>query len=182
MAAPAREHDALNGGPTNQAWFAFASVYAMLKLEETFFAVRVYVVRDRRTTQGDGLAQDFLHRPVQPVQVGAGQRSSLATWANAGAKQRFVGVDIADAPQQLLVQEGTLDRSLATAKQFYEVLLRHFKRFQSAGVKARRVDAQLAEHSRIDKPKFVTRSKLRDQVSVFDHFRRRFANHHAACH
>ena len=89
----------------------------MLQLEEAFLAVGIHVVADGRAAQRDGFVQNFLQRSVQLAQLLAGERRRTAPRADAGAKQRLVGVDVADAAQQLLIEQRALDRRLALAKE-----------------------------------------------------------------
>lgn len=46
----------------------------------------------------------------------------MATRANAGSKERFVRIDIAHSVQQLLIEEGSFDRSFAPVKKFRKLL------------------------------------------------------------
>src|SRR4029077_7711071 len=105
----------------------------MPELEESFFTIRVYVIRNRRSAERDRLAQHFPHRPVELAQLlpGDGRRPTAGT--DARPKQRLVGINVADAAQQLLIQKRALDRSLAPAKKRDEPLLAHFQRFDSTG-------------------------------------------------
>ncbi len=54
-AAPAN-HDALDGSFADQTRLAFAPVHAMLKLKEAFLPVRIYIIGNGRSTQGDGFS------------------------------------------------------------------------------------------------------------------------------
>ena len=46
MRSPAADHDLLDRGFADQAWFAFATVGAMLDLEVAGFAIGIHVIRD----------------------------------------------------------------------------------------------------------------------------------------
>ena len=91
---------ALNGGAAGEAGLAFPPVNAMLKLEEPGFAGSVHIIGNRGAAGGDGLVKHLLHGLKQAVKVGAGERGGAAAGTNAGAGQRLVGVDVADAAQQ----------------------------------------------------------------------------------
>ena len=59
---------------------------------------------------GNGFAQQFDNGRVQTLGPRPGQACRGALGVNACAVQRFVGVDVADAAQELLVQQQRLDR------------------------------------------------------------------------
>ena len=116
MRAASAEDDALDGRTADQTGLASAHVHAMLKLEKALFAFSIHVVGNRRSAQLDGFFQHFLHRGVEAIKLCACEPSSLASRANAGAKQRFVSVDVSYAVEQFLVQQSSFDGSLASAE------------------------------------------------------------------
>ena len=67
-AAPGND-EAFDRGLADQAGLAFATIHAMPKLEKTFFAIRAYVIGNRRTTHFDGLAQDRLYCGEKAFQI-----------------------------------------------------------------------------------------------------------------
>ena len=75
----------------------------MAKLEEAFFSLGIYIIRYRRSAQLDGFFEHFLHCGMKTIQLCPGESSGLAARANAGAKERLVRIDVADAVQQFLV-------------------------------------------------------------------------------
>ena len=52
-------------------------------------------------------------RQVKFPQLLARDRGRAAAWPNSGAEQRFIGIDVADAAQQFLIEQRAFDRSLA---------------------------------------------------------------------
>ena len=94
----------------------------MLQLEESFAPLGVDIVADRRAAQRDRLAQYLLQRSVQFAQLSASERRRSPARPDTGAKQRLVGIDVAHAAQQLLVQQRALDRRLAVPEQSDESL------------------------------------------------------------
>jgi hypothetical protein len=76
----------------------------MLELEESFFSIRVDIIGNRRSAPRDRLAQHFPHRSVQLAQLlpRDGRRPPAGT--DASPKQRLVGINVAHAAQQLLIQ------------------------------------------------------------------------------
>jgi len=65
VAAAAGDHHSLDETLANEAGFFFAAINSMLKLEESFFTVGVYVVGDRRAAERDGLFQYLFHCRVE---------------------------------------------------------------------------------------------------------------------
>src|SRR4051794_14439345 len=103
MATAPRDHDTFNWILAHQAWLAFASVDAVLKLEESFVAIGINVVGNARASQTYRLIQNFLQCGMQAPQFVASERRGAAPGTDLRAKQSFVGIDIADAAEQLLV-------------------------------------------------------------------------------
>jgi len=62
MAAASRNYDPLNWSFADDAGFAFPSINSVLELKKTFFAIGVHVVGNTRTTEPNGLSQNFLER------------------------------------------------------------------------------------------------------------------------
>src|SRR5580658_1029886 len=160
MAAAPAEHNPPDRRPAYQARLCFTSVNAVLELEESFFSIGIDVIGDRRPAQGDRLTQNFLNSGVQFVQPLARNRRGSPSRTDASAKQRFIGVDVAHAAQKFLVQQRALDGSLASAKQFGELVRAHLQRFDTAGIEAAgfglRMNAELAKHSGIDEAEFAS--------------------------
>ena len=61
MAAAPGNDDALNWRFANKAGFHFAAIDTMLELEESFFSIRVNIIRNRRTAQRYGFGQNLLN-------------------------------------------------------------------------------------------------------------------------
>jgi hypothetical protein len=94
-----------------------ALVNAMLELEESAYTFGVDVVRDGRAAEADGVFQNFPQRHAQSLQFSPGELSGSASWANAGAEEAFVRIDIAHTCEQRLVQQRRLDCELSSAKE-----------------------------------------------------------------
>src|SRR5208282_880725 len=116
VTAAARQNNPPDCGPAQQAGFPLTAIHSMLELEEAFLSIRVHVIGNRRSAQRDRLAQNFLYRGMQLAQLLPGDGCRPPPGTDAGAEQRLVGIDVAHAAQQFLVQESALDRSLAPAK------------------------------------------------------------------
>ena len=114
--------------------------------------------------------------------------TGAASGANTGAKERFVGVDVADTMQEFLVQERGLDRRLAFTEEADEQVKVDAERFGAGTAKATRRfsvganDGQASESSGIDEAQFSSRRKFYDGVSVGCEIRRWFGNDEATGH
>ena len=107
---------------------------------------------------------------------------STAPGTDTGPEQGFIRVDVAHTAQQLLIEEGALDGRLAPAKERPKLFFPGLQRFHPTWVETTRMDAELAEHPRIDKPEFAAGGERGDQVSVFNDLSCRLAHHHAPGH
>src|SRR5271163_3413209 len=94
---------------------------------------------------------------------------------DAGAKQRFVRINVAHAPQQFLVQERALDRRLAAAEKRDKILQLDIQRFEAPGVEARVRHTQPPKTPRIDKPQFPARLQPNDGMGMLGHVLLRLA-------
>jgi len=121
MSASSGEYDPLDRCTADLAGLAGAEVDAMFKLEKAAHSVGVYVVGDGGTAQGDCVLQDFLQSRVEAHELGAPDAAGHAAGADAGAEEAFVGVDVADAVEQRLVEQRGLDGQLAAAEELGEV-------------------------------------------------------------
>src|SRR5271157_1535958 len=127
----------------------------MPKLKEPFLAVGIHVIRNRRTTQNNRLAQNHLHGTAQLAELLPRETRRSAPRTDARPEQRFIGVDVAHASQEFLIQKRTLDRRLPPAKQRPELLFSDLQRLDAAGIESIFMHAELPEHPRIHKPQFT---------------------------
>ncbi len=119
------------------AGLALAGIDAVLKLEKSADAIRVHIVRNRRAAKLDGVAQHLLECHAQPFKLGTGKSARLASWADSGAEKALVGIDIADAGEQRLVEQCGLDGELAAAEERGEVVGQDGQRLSPGGSKGR---------------------------------------------
>ena len=106
-----------------------------------------------------------------------------AAGPDTGPEQRFIGVNVADTAQEVLIEERALDGSLAAAEQRQEAVEIDFQRFDAGGVEVScRRDAQAAEAAGIDETQFLAGRQFEDGVGVLGDFGLRFADLQAACH
>ncbi len=152
----------LMGVPHTKHGFPSLSVNAMFQLEESFAAFGVDVIADRRPAEFDRLAQDLLQSLMKLPQFGPGQRRGATARPNLGAEQRLIGIDVADAAQQLLIEQRALDRSFASVEERDEMVEVDVQRLDARrsetcsllGVDAH--DRQSAEPTHIDKAQLAS--------------------------
>src|ERR1035441_10193409 len=124
MGSAAAYDDPLDGRAADQAWLPAAAVNLVFDLEVAAHAFCIHVVGDGRAAEFDGSAQDGLQGCAQADEFGASEAAGLAAWTDAGAKERLVGVDVANAVEQRLVQQRCLDRRLAATEEGDEIVRR----------------------------------------------------------
>jgi len=121
VGAAASEGDAADGRGADEAGLAGAPVDAVLELEEAARTIGIDVVGDGGAAEPDGVAEDLDERGAQAGQLGAGETGGLASGAEAGAEERLVGVDVADAVEERLIEQRGLDRRAARMEERDEV-------------------------------------------------------------
>ena len=102
------DDDPLDRPPAARARFAGALVDLQAFLHRAI-AVGRRVVVDRAPATLDGLGQDGPDRVVQPSFVGRPERPGGPQRMEPGGPQRLVGVDVADAGQERLVEQQRLE-------------------------------------------------------------------------
>ena len=124
MGAAASNDDALDGGFADTAGFAGAGVDVVVELEKAGYAFGVYVIGDGGAAQLDGVFEDFDECGAEAGELVAGESSGVARGADAGVEEGLVGVDVADAVEEGLVEQRGLDGGLAGAEEGDEVFKR----------------------------------------------------------
>src|SRR5579864_4684849 len=158
MAAASGDHDSLDERLADKTGFGFAAVNTMLELEVPFLAVGIHIVGNGRAAEGDRFFEHLFHSQVEFAELFARNARSAATRADAGAEQRFIGVNVSYAAQKFLVEQGALDGGLAAAKQFQEGVKFDFQRLDPRGAEVARLrNTETAEAARIDEAQFPAR-------------------------
>ena len=116
VGAAAGDENAANRCAADQARLAGAEVDFVFELEKALLSGRIDIVRNRGTSRGDRLPQYSLDGVAQPLEFLRGQAAGLASRANAGAKQAFIGVNVADSMEKLLIQQCGFDGGSTPAK------------------------------------------------------------------
>ncbi len=117
MGAATGENDALNGRFADEAGFSEALIDPVLELEEATDTVGIDIIGDRRTTEPDGALQNFTKGEAEAFEFISSQAARLATRPNASAEEALVGVDIAHAGEEGLVEQSGLDGEFTATKE-----------------------------------------------------------------
>ena len=117
MGAAAGDEDAADRRAADQARFARPEIDLVFQLEKALFSRCVHVIGDGRAAQCDRFAQHCLDGGAQSLQFCSGEAASLASRTNAGAKQAFIRINVADAMEKLLIQQRGFDGGSAPAKE-----------------------------------------------------------------
>jgi hypothetical protein len=170
VGTPPGKEDTADRGPAGQAGQAGSQVDAVLELEEAGDPVCVDIVRDRGAAEFDGFPKDGLQRGAKAVKPVAGEASGHAGGADSGVEETLVGVDVADAVEQLLVEQGGLDGEPAVAKEGAEVGGGDGEGFVAGsaewlGVRDR-VQGEAAEAARVDETELASGGERKDGVRV----------------
>src|SRR6202034_1000171 len=136
MTAAACQHNPPDCTLAHETRPPLTAIDAMLELKKSFFAIHIHVIGNRRSAERDRLTKHFPHGSVQLAHLLPAKGGRPPAGTNSRPEQCLIGVNITDTPQQLLIQERALDRSLAPAKQRDELLLTNFERLHSSGIEA----------------------------------------------
>ena len=122
MGAASGEDDALDGLTADATGHSLAGVDAMLQLKKASDALGIDVIGDGGAAEGDGVCEDLLERDAEAFKLRARKRGGEAAGTDACAKEAFVGVDVADAVEQGLVEERGFDGDFAGLEEAGEVM------------------------------------------------------------
>jgi hypothetical protein len=168
--AAAGHCDAPDGGAALAAGLAGALVDAVLKLEKAADAIGINVVGDRGPAKLNGVTQDLLESGAKAFQLSAGKPACLAARTDARAEEAFIGIDIAHAGEQCLIQERGLDGELAPTEEDGKILRTDSERLGTGGGKpfaaCEIAELEAAEAAWIDKADFLTAFQKQAGVSV----------------
>ena len=91
---------------------------------------RIHVIGNRRPPALNRFRQHFAHGKINSLHAIGAQRRRQSLRMNARAKQRLIGIDIADAAHHSLIQQHGFHRrftQLQTARKFFERNLQRFR-------------------------------------------------------
>ena len=117
VSAAAANYDLLDRCLAALARLTLSGVDAVFQLEEAGDTLGVDVVRDRGAAQRNGAGEDVDQGEAQALEVGPSEASGLSSRSDAGPGQGFVCIDVADAMQQRLIEQGGFDGGAAMAKE-----------------------------------------------------------------
>ncbi len=163
------EDDAANGRAADEAGLTLSGVYAVLDLEEAGFTAGVDVVGNRRAAGADGRFQDGLERLAEAQQPGAGETAGHTGGANLRAEEAFVGVNVAHAVEQRLVEQRGLDGELAAAEERDEVIVGDGEGFAAGsgeGAGFDGVKGETAETAGVAEAQLAARRKVQHGMGV----------------
>src|ERR1017187_1352161 len=130
--------------PAGGTRLAGALVEAGAELEEALAAFGVDVIGDGRSSGGDGLGEHGDDGVVEFAGAVASNALGERLRMNAGAEEGLIGVDIADAAHEGLVEQQALDARFMPSEGGGEFVERDFQRFgPEAGDATREVFAEL---------------------------------------
>ena len=103
------EDDSGNGGLATDARFIFTSIDAVKKLEAACFAIGIDIVAQGAAAMVDGAAEDQFDGAIEAEDLLASQPIGGDGGMNPSVKERLVGVNVADAGDQTLIEQGGFD-------------------------------------------------------------------------
>src|ERR1700676_998583 len=155
VAAASRNHDSLDGSLADETRFRFAPVNPMLKLEQSFFAIGIYIIRDGRTAERNRFSQYFFHSDEELFQSLTRDARGAPARANAGPEQGLIGINVAHSAQQFLIEQRALDGSLPAAKQPQKAIEFDFQGLDAGCIEVSRCGhAESPKTPGIDEPQF----------------------------
>jgi len=171
VGTPPPDHRAADRGPADQAGLPGSPVDAVLELEEAGHPVGVHVVGDRGAAQSDGFPEDCLEGGVEAAQLVAGEAACHSGRADSGAEEGFVGVDVPNAMEEPLVEQGGLDGEASTTEECCEVLDGDGERLAARALKASlsvggAIQCEAAEAAGVHEAEFAARAKVEDRMGV----------------
>ena len=125
------DNDPADGSPAGGTGFAGTLIDAVADLEKSFSALGVHVVGDRRTSSGNGFGEHGDDGVVELAGAFAADALGERLRMNAGAEKGFVGVDIADAAEESLVEKQRLDARFVRSEGRGELIEGDFERLGS---------------------------------------------------
>lgn len=94
----------------------------MFELKKASHAVCIDIIGNRGTAELDGVGENLLNGRMQPEQLIPLKAASHAFRADTGAEEAFIGIDIAYAVQDGLVEQGSFDGKAASSEELCEVV------------------------------------------------------------
>ena len=103
---------------------SFLPIDEMSLLKLPFGSVRREEISNARTSTGNRLLQHVPCHLVEPLNLGDGKSARLGVRMQAGSKENFIGVDISNSGDRLLMHQQWLQPTMACFDQSVEVFPR----------------------------------------------------------
>jgi hypothetical protein len=129
MRAALRHQRATDGRAAHHTRLTGALVDAMFELKESATAFGVDVIGDGGAALFDGLGEHFDDGLVQFPDAFGAQARANGQGMNAGAEEGFIGIDIADAADEMLIEQDGLDAGFAALEARAKFSESHLQRF-----------------------------------------------------
>jgi len=172
VGSAAGKQNPVDEGSATAAGLSGAEVDAVLELEESADAVGVDIIRDRGAAEADGMLEDLAEGLAEPLEFGAGEAAGGAARADSGMEKALVGIDVAHAGEEGLVEQRSLDGQFAAAEESGKVAGGDGERFGAGGVKGGGADEltefETAEAAGIDEAKLAAALEAEADVGVGD--------------
>lgn len=85
-------------------------------------------IPDARSTTGNRLLENLPHNPIEPFHFSLGKPSDLHVRVKACPEEYFIGVDVSDAGNDLLMHQKRLQPTASFSQNSSKIRLRHEKR------------------------------------------------------
>ena len=131
MGSAAGQKNALYRGLAAPARLAGTQIDTVLKLEKTFDSIGVNIIGNRGTPKLNCVFQDFAKSEPEPFKLSFCKAASVAARPNAGVEKAFVGIYIANAGKQRLIEQRGFDGGAPATKERSELLGRDCERFRA---------------------------------------------------
>src|SRR5579885_343882 len=109
MGAALRQNDTLDDSSAAQAWLAFALVHPYMVVVIARLAPEVTIIVERCTAMLYAQGERLHNGVMQRLHFGGRELIGAAQWMDAGAEERFIRVDVANARDYALIQQHLLD-------------------------------------------------------------------------
>ena len=116
------------------------------------------------------MLEDLAERVTEALKLSTGEAAGYAAGADAGAEKAFVGVDVADAGEESLIEKGGFDRGPAAAEKGGEGFCADGEGLEAGGEECGGIAEifvdEATEAARIDKAKLTAAGESEAGVSV----------------
>jgi len=108
-------------------------VHLMRFLEVPLRSIGSTKVSNGRTSRGNGFLQNGLHGVIEPLTGGGPKAIAVSLWVNSGPEQDFIGVNVSNSGQAMLIKEEWFQPASAVLNELDKGL---FVYFQSVGAES----------------------------------------------